>query len=186
MALVDLAELHTALERETFLVDRASRHWNAPADVPFDTFLKAEGFLGADGTLSLGATLVVSGTVTLPPIERVVRGGMILADAITLQGGIGPTAVGEHLTLVARRGDLTLQTKDPIQASLLAPKGRIAFPEGMDVVGQIVARGIDIGDLEGKDEPSFLAYARDKLKIGPESDDYPLVVDLGETFVRVQ
>lgn len=186
MTLVDLSELHTALERESFLVDRASRHWSAPADVPFDAFLKAEGFLGADGSLSLGATLVVSGPVTLPPIERVVRGGMILADAITLQGGIGPTAVGEHLTLVARKGDLTLQTKDPVQAGLVAPKGRVTFPAGMDVVGQIVARGIELGDLEGKDDPSFLGYAHNKLKVGPESDDYPLVVDLGETFVRVQ
>lgn len=183
---LSLADLPRAMEKPEFLIARASRHFDPGAGATFPEFLTSQGFLTSDGTLSLGATVLASGPISLPPIARVVRGGTIIADGITVTGGIHAVAQGQHLALVARTGNLRLETKDPVQASLIALKGLVTCPEGMDVWGQIVARGLQMSDLEALSAPSFLGYARNKLKVSSEDDTFPLVVDLGDTFVQVQ
>jgi hypothetical protein len=157
-------------------------------------FLEQQGFL-LDGELNLGTILVWEqpGVCALPEMN-LKRGGMIVADAFSLEGAINGEPEDPPLVLVARSGNIRLAENKPVFAVLVAPKGVIEAPKGLDVTGAIIAQGLDLKNFQGRGL-SHLQY-NPRFKVGPWSrtgaasgtvdPGWSLVVDRAADFVMVQ
>ncbi|MBI4872564.1 MAG: hypothetical protein HY814_13470 [Candidatus Riflebacteria bacterium] len=158
-------------------------------------FLEKQGWLN-NGVLDLGTLLVWEqpGTFTLPEIRKLKRGGMIVADSFELQGSIEGESDTPPLVLLARTGNIRIAEPKPIFAVLIAPKGVLEAPKGLDVNGAILAQAIDFKSFQGR-SLSHLQY-NPRFKVGPwsatpsgsggTSPSWSLVVDHSRDFVAVQ
>ncbi len=157
-------------------------------------FLEQQGFLlGVD--LSLGTILVWDqpGPCLIPELN-LKRGGMIVADSFTLEGAINGELEDPPLVLVARSGNIRISENKPVFAVLVAPKGVIEAPKGLDVTGALIAQGLDLKNFQGRGL-SHLQY-NPRFKVGPWSragassgsvdPGWSLVVDRAADFVMVQ
>ncbi|MBI3893848.1 MAG: hypothetical protein HY303_20195 [Candidatus Wallbacteria bacterium] len=162
-------------------------------------FLEREGYLVGGDTLDLGTVLVweKEGPFPLGAINHIKRGGVLVADefdlASPLVGGDGPgDPTKPPLMLVARKGNIRIADRHPVQAILVAPKGLIEAPKGLQLFGSIVAQGIDFQKSFQTKNVSFLHY-NSNFKVGPWlktskklDPGWSLCVDHSGDFIMVQ
>lgn len=162
-------------------------------------FLADEGYLVGGDTLDLGTVLVweKDGPFPLGAIHHIKRGGVLVADefdvASPLVGGDGPGDPDKPpLMLVARKGNIRIADRHAVQAILVAPKGLIEAPKGLQLFGAIIAQGIDFQKSFQAKSVSFLQY-NPNFKVGPwlkESKKidpgWSLCVDHSDDFLMVQ
>ena len=174
------------LEGMASALDAACCWKSKPADHDVDTL---RGLLMLRGdTLDLGSTVSIAGKLELPALTSVDRGGVIVADEITVDGAIPAPAKGV-LVLVARTGNIKFPGgQTPVNASLIALKGSLVAAAPPKLTGNLVGGKLDLGVLTGGGAlPATLTYDH-KLKEKALPDAPPgesLVIDFSRRFVRV-
>lgn len=155
---------------------------SGPNDRPLDT-LRGLNMLRGD-TLDVGSVVNLKGTLQLPALTTVKRGGLIFADEIQIEGAIPKPDKGV-LVLVAKENGIRFPggaTK--VCASLIALKGTLQPQGPPNVEGNLVGNRMDFGTLTGG-QPASLVY-NPKLKQRPMTPGSEgLVVDFSRRFIRV-
>ncbi len=185
--------LATMAESDTFpepvMRARSSGDATSPA-----AFLKKGGWLKGD-TLDLGTILIWEreGVFRIPPIRKLIRGGILVADSFEIDSPIRGVDDGPPLMLLAREGGIRVTGRSPVFAILAAPRGRISAPDGMDLSGSILARGID---FQGSFSTSFVSHLRyiRSFKVPPwaadstgsPAPDWSLTIDHSRDLVVIQ
>ena len=139
--------------------------------------------------LDLGSTVYVKGSLTLPALSAVERGGMIVADEIVLEGAV-PASTKGVLVLVAKENGIRFQGgATEVHASLIALKGTLTPVGPPNVFGNLVGNRLDFGGFSGNASPANLTY---DVRLKQKPIDVPgaalsdgLVVDFSRRFVRV-
>jgi hypothetical protein len=180
---VDLALLADPLAKASCL--------KLPAGKDLAAFLTENGMLNG-GVLDLGTLVRAEGPVTVPAITQIVRGGVILAKAITLAGAVnaGPAAAAgdpqRKLVLVATEGAVQLPQNGKVDASLVALKGAVAPQGDFEVSGNVVASTLDLGPLASGVGAADLKYDPAlKQRAAEAAADGQLLVDWSRRWVRV-
>jgi len=175
----DLAALGPAL------VGAAS--WQEAVATDGADVLKSRGLLKGS-ILDLGTTMSLEGKLTLPPLTTVRRGGVLLAESITITGPIPASDGGGPLVLIATEGGIQIPAATPIHASLICLKGKVRIPRDMDLTGNLVTQEIDLDDLMPTGPaggPAHLKFDDSKLKTHSFEPNAPFVIDVSRRFVRV-
>ena len=158
---------------------------SGPNDTPLGT-LRGLNMLRGD-KLDLGSTVYVKGTLSLPALSAVDRGGMIMADEIVIEGAIPKPDKGV-LVLVAKEKGIRFpggQTK--VCASLIALKGTLQAQGPPNVEGNLVGNQLDFAAFTGGGgQPAALVYEpRLKQKAVDATLSDGFVVDFSRRFIRV-
>jgi|GEM_PF-1460710 len=98
-----------------------------------------------------GGVVYVKGDFQLQePLEILPGGGglILVEDDIFIEAGI-ECSQGEPLSLVSLGGDVTLATADPVQAGLVALRGRINLPYAMRLTGFLAAQKLSLAAGSG-------------------------------------
>lgn len=159
---------------EGVVTSRATHHSEDPADFR-ERLLEAEGGPPSGVLWLRRGDLELSGLAVTEPVMLVVDGG------ITLRGPVaagGPNQV--PVTLVALNGDLRVETSEPVEAQLVALRGRVVTRGGLDVRGGLAARSLDLRGLVRGGEPRSVTYAAAFDPTAPDATARQLVVHLGE------
>lgn len=180
LANLDAAAIGEALEKSCCFRPRGS-------EKPLDT-LRGLNMLRGD-KLDLGSTVYVKGSLTLPALSAVERGGMIVADEIVLEGAV-PASTKGVLVLVAKENGIRFQGgATEVHASLIALKGTLTPVGPPNVFGNLVGNRLDFGGFSGNASPANLTY---DVRLKQKPIDVPgaalsdgLVVDFSRRFVRV-
>lgn len=116
--------------------------WTAPASLR--AFLESRTILDG-GRLDLGTSVKGAGTLELPALTEVARGGLLIADDIVIQGGIARPDSGV-LVLVARKS-IRVSGGAPVHASLICLGGSITFDAPAAVTGNVAAARVDLAAM---------------------------------------
>ena len=183
LAQLDLAKLADPLAHAACL--------RVPAGVAVEKWLADEGMLNG-GELDLGTAVVSDGTLTLPAVTAIKRGGLILAKEIKLTGpvsaGLSAGAAPDprrRLVLVSAKAGIALPG-GPVEASLVSLGGIATPPGAFQVRGNLVAPQFDFGPLGTGTGTAKLDYDRSlKERAADAAADGSLLVDWQRRWVRL-
>lgn len=164
--------------------DRACRRFS-PQGQSLKDFLEKNQYLKA-GQLNLETILVAEGPVVVPPIDGIQRGGVLAGTDLEVEGRVDRGAgTGNFLTFVATGEKLVVKTQQRLFASLMAPRGTLSAPSGMDAFGSVAVEELELAP-EGAGGASYLSY-EPALKARPGSAGGPaLVIDVEDALTMYQ
>lgn len=126
-----------------------------------------------------------------PGVHWVAEGGVTLAGwtapgptliaargDVTVSGGISGGDGEFPVTLVSRFGDVVVETADPVEAHLVALRGRVRTRDGLDLRGALAARSLNLPDLVRGDALKSITYATRFDPTDPVAREAQLVVHL--------
>lgn len=180
---LDLRQLIPVMGDDKLTVGRASRRLKAGSALES---LTKYGYLKGT-TLALGGIVELTGALSLPAGITVARGGMIIADDITVEGDVTAPDPDQPLVLVARRGGVRIEKQSKVQAALVAPVGTVSLAGAGEVTGQVVAKTLDLDRVEAGTKFSQLGYDGG-LKGGAESaaGARRFQIDVSKTYLQVK
>lgn len=125
----------------------------------------------ADGILKVPGIVKVAGDLTIPALEGVEDGGIVIAEGkITIEGDLVSGGV-EPLTLVSLGGNIEFSPNvSKVEAFLVAAGGKVLFPpQALEVTGGIVGESLDLTGIRDQDAPRKVTYASHLDPADPEA-----------------
>ena len=179
---LDLRQIVSVMGDDKLTSGRASRR--APKAGSGVEALTKGGWLKGN-KLDLGGVVEVAGPLSLPAGLSVDRGGVLIADDVTLEGDLAAPAADQPLLVVARRGGVRIERQAKVQASLAAPRGAVSIAGASEVTGQVVAKSLDLDRIETAAKFTLLSYDPG-LKGGADGDARRFQIDVSKTFMQVR
>lgn len=179
----DLRQLATVMGDDKLTLGRASRR--APKAASGAEALTKGGWLS--GTkLNVGGVVEVQGALSLPANVNVERGGVIVADDITIDGDL-TTNLDQPLVLVAKTGGVRVEHQAKVSASLAAPRGSVSIAGASEVSGQVVAKSLDLDKIELAPKFTLLSYdSGQKGGADGAAGARRFQIDVSKTFVQLR
>lgn len=179
----DLRQLVTVMGDDRLTLGRASRR--APKAASGVEALTKGGWLKGNA-LSLGGVVEVQGALALPAGISVERGGVLVADDVTVDGDV-TAAPDQPLVLVARRGGVRVERTAKVAASLAAPRGAVSLASATEVTGQVVAKSVDLDRVEIAPRFSLVSYdSGQKGGADGAAAARRFQIDVSKTFVQLR